>query len=115
MYSIYDVNIILSEPTAAQLIPGTPQNIQAIAIKETSALITWDLPVDNGADIIGFVVSYGPMYDPTANTQRVGLNPMEYELSGLETDTQYSVYVTAYNREGQSYYPAEVEFWTVSG
>ena len=54
------------------------------------------------------------MNDPTANTMRIDLNPTEHDLTGLQTDIQYSVYVTAYNRDGQSS-PAEVEFWTGRG
>ncbi len=95
-------------------IPEMPQNLRATSVTEISARLMWEKPIDNGGDIVGYAIAYGPMDDPTANTQTVNPTPTSFDLYGLQTDIQYSVYVTAYNQKGQSL-PAEVEFWTSSG
>ena len=104
------------EPTEPQLllIPNKPENLQATSITEISTRLIWEKPIDNGAEITGYALSFGPVYNPTANTQTLPSSPMQFDLYGLQKNVQYSVYVTAYNRNGQSL-PAEIEFWTSSG
>ncbi|XP_072021130.1 fibronectin-like [Amphiura filiformis] len=104
------------EPTAPEVpkIPNTPQNLRATSITEISARLIWEKPIGNGADITGYVLSYGPMNDPVANTQTLPVSPTQFDLYGLQTDVRFNVYVTAYNRKGQSN-PADIEFTTSSG
>ena len=86
-------------PAADPIIPEAPQNL-ATEPMTTSATVSWDAPVDNGAEITGYKLAYGTSDNPTANTATVGPSPTQTVLEGLMGNTQYSVSVVAYNADG---------------
>ncbi|XP_072020636.1 neogenin-like isoform X2 [Amphiura filiformis] len=101
--------VVAPEPVAAT-IPESPQNL-AVDVRGTTASLSWSPPADNGAEVIGYVVSYGPADNARENVFTLRPDPTRTDLEGLNTNVQYMVTITAYNTNGQSY-PATFEFST---
>ena len=80
----------------------------------TSATVSWDAPVDNGAEITGYKLAYGTSDNPTANTATVDPRPTQTVLEGLASNSQYRVFVVAYSTDGESR-PVSIGFQTAEG
>ena len=98
-------------PTEAPTLPNSPQNLVADA-QAHSARVIWDEPRDNGVPVLGYIITYGPRENPEENILSVDIHPRVTELTGLMSNVQYRLTMTAFNTEGTSI-PAILDFFTI--
>ena len=80
----------------------------------TSATVSWDAPIDNGAVITGYKLAYGTSDNPTTFTVTLDPNPRRANLEDLTSNTEYRVSLKAYNADGDSR-PISIGFQTKEG
>ncbi len=85
----------------APLLPEAPQNLAADPLM-TSATISWNAPPDNGAEIMGYRLTYGTLDNPKTNTLTFKRSKTETIVDGLESNTDYLVSLVAFNDDGES-------------
>ena len=118
------VPAVTNESTVAPTAPGAPENPAAEAGGDTSIVVTWDPPADNGGRAIAsYRIEYSEDVDPLVWQELVAAHaPMEngrivtrYEHPGLEPATTRHYRVRAKNAVGDGAWSASVEAETTSG
>ena len=70
--------------------------------------------MENGAEMTGYVLAYGPIENRGENMLQLDLSPTEKSLEGLTPSTAYYASLTSYNSNGQSA-PVSLDFTTLEG
>lgn len=86
-------------------VPTAPQNVTYANIKEDSATISWEAPANaNGSEVTKYILYNGDKKVGESTTT-------SYNLTGLTSNTNYTIKVVAVNAIGEST-PATVDFAT---
>ena len=93
-------------------VPGSPTNIRAYATSPTSIKVDWDPPEAHN----GPITKYKLYYYPVGATKEidVDVNGRQHVLDSLQTFTEYSSRVVAYNNNGPGMSTEEVVARTYS-
>lgn len=103
--SEFYVNVNLTERKISDLIPKKLPNIvqcRAFPLGSRALLIRWDLPLDD-TDHLGYNISYkvfndSDLHEREPKIQDPYLN--QTKLTGLQPNTNYQLYITAYTSNG---------------
>ncbi|KAM3615929.1 uncharacterized protein V6R79_009853 [Siganus canaliculatus] len=92
--------------------PNPPKIEGALQRKGNSLKVSWVKQDDGGSPILHYLIRYKPLQAPDWKPEiRLPSGSEHVVLSGLEWDTEYSVYVVAENQKGKSK-PATMSFRT---
>lgn len=83
--------------------PGPVMNLEATDIKQTSVMLTWNPPENNGgSEVIHYIVEKREIDRKTWATVKTELQPdkIPVKVSGLTPGTEYYFRVTAVNEYG---------------
>jgi DNA-binding beta-propeller fold protein YncE len=95
-------------------VPFPPTNLSVSALGPTELTLNWSPPAtDDGAPITQYVLHYAPFNGGPAAILGVGIE-LGAVLPGLDSGTNYSVYVTATNAVGDSHASAAVHATTTT-
>uniref|UniRef100_A0A452U890 Immunoglobulin superfamily DCC subclass member 3 n=1 Tax=Ursus maritimus TaxID=29073 RepID=A0A452U890_URSMA len=88
----------------AEGLPGPPLNVQAVSVSSTAVRVSWDEPLVNTKEIIGYVLHIRKAADPPEleYQEAVSKSTFQHLVSDLEPSTAYSFYVKAYTPRGAS-------------
>lgn len=100
------------------LLPSQPIDLMVTTVHHTWALLTWKAPIKRSSTVTKYVVSWKVRDeisfgdDDVVKTEIATSSP--YLLDQLKPDTQYEVWLTAYNKYGASQDSIKVDFYTKS-
>ncbi|XP_028679098.1 immunoglobulin superfamily DCC subclass member 3 isoform X2 [Erpetoichthys calabaricus] len=85
-------------------LPGPPQDVRAVAVSATTIQVSWNEPLHNTQDIIGYVLHIRRTTDPfeMEYQEAVGKGTLQQLVGDLEPSSSYSFYVKAYSSRGAS-------------
>ncbi|XP_072594925.1 immunoglobulin superfamily DCC subclass member 3 isoform X1 [Vulpes vulpes] len=88
----------------AEGLPGPPLNVQAVSVSSTEVRVSWNEPLVNTKEIIGYVLHIRKAADPPELEYQEALSKSTFQhlLSDLEPSTAYSFYIKAYTSRGAS-------------
>nr|XP_060474236.1 immunoglobulin superfamily DCC subclass member 3 isoform X5 [Panthera onca] len=88
----------------AEGLPGPPLNVQAVSLSPTEVRVSWNEPLVNTKEIIGYVLHIRKAADPPEleYQEAVSKNTFQHLVSDLEPSTAYSFYIKAYTPRGAS-------------
>lgn len=88
----------------AEGLPGPPLNVQAVSVSPTEVQVSWDEPLVNTKEIIGYVLHIRKAADPPEleYQEAVSKSTFQHLVSDLEPSTAYSFYIKAYTPRGAS-------------
>nr|XP_055175551.1 immunoglobulin superfamily DCC subclass member 3 isoform X2 [Nyctereutes procyonoides] len=88
----------------AEGLPGPPLNVQAVSVSSTEVRVSWNEPLVNTKEIIGYVLHIRKAADPPELEYQEALSKSTFQhlLSDLEPSTAYSFYIKAYTTRGAS-------------
>lgn len=92
------LEVINTPPPTA---PGAPTHVRAQARGVGAATVSWTVPVDGGANMIGYTVTSSPGGITATIPVEPGV-PTSVDVRGLEYGTEYTFTVTATNGVGTS-------------
>lgn len=90
------------------LVPdGAPQNFSGESLSETSVLLEWDLPAKHLQN--GEIVMYQLLYRKLAANieEELNVTGLQYEVKGLEMNTDYVFRIRAFTSVGPGPWSAE--------
>lgn len=93
-------------------VPGSPENLQAIAKSPTSIQVQWNSPDQKNGPIQKYKLYY--MEAGTSEEHEIITSDTKYTLYGLKKFTDYSFWVVAYNQNGPGLNTEEVTARTFS-
>ncbi|XP_055372235.1 tyrosine-protein phosphatase Lar isoform X2 [Condylostylus longicornis] len=103
-------------------VPGDPQNVQVTALNSTSIHVIWEPPLEK--DRNGIIRGYHIHVQETRDEGKGFLNEplkfdvveaLEYNVTGLQPDTKYTVQVAALTRKGDGDRSPQVQVKTPGG
>ncbi|XP_039629483.1 immunoglobulin superfamily DCC subclass member 3 isoform X2 [Polypterus senegalus] len=85
-------------------LPGPPQDVRAVAVSANTIQVSWNEPLHNTQDIIGYVLHIRRTTDPfeMEYQEAVGKGTFQQLVGDLEPSSSYSFYVKAYSSRGAS-------------
>ncbi|XP_016063995.1 PREDICTED: immunoglobulin superfamily DCC subclass member 3 [Miniopterus natalensis] len=88
----------------AEGLPGPPINVRAVSISSTEVRVSWNEPLVNTKEIIGYVLHIRKAADPPEleYQEAVSKSTFQHLVSDLEPSTAYSFYIKAYTPRGAS-------------
>ncbi|XP_059036805.1 immunoglobulin superfamily DCC subclass member 3 isoform X3 [Mustela lutreola] len=88
----------------AEGLPGPPLNVQAVSVSSTEVRVSWNEPLVNTKEIIGYVLHIRKAADPPEleYQEAVSKSTFQHLVSDLEPSTAYSFYIKAYTPRGAS-------------
>ncbi|ELK24852.1 Immunoglobulin superfamily DCC subclass member 3 [Myotis davidii] len=88
----------------AEGLPGPPINVRAVSISPTVVRVSWNEPLLNTKEIIGYVLHIRKAADPPEleYQEAVSKGTFQHLVSDLEPSTAYSFYIKAYTPRGAS-------------
>ncbi|KAG8506206.1 Immunoglobulin superfamily DCC subclass member 3 [Galemys pyrenaicus] len=88
----------------AEGLPGPPLNVQAVSVSSTEVRVSWNEPLVNTKEIIGYVLHIRKAADPPEleYQEAVSKSTLQHLVSDLEPSTVYSFYIKAYTPRGAS-------------
>ncbi|XP_023613586.1 immunoglobulin superfamily DCC subclass member 3 [Myotis lucifugus] len=88
----------------AEGLPGPPINVRAVSISPTEVRVSWNEPLANTNEIIGYVLHIRKAADPPEleYQEAVSKGTFQHLVSDLEPSTAYSFYIKAYTPRGAS-------------
>ncbi|KAF5925348.1 hypothetical protein HPG69_001792 [Diceros bicornis minor] len=88
----------------AEGLPGPPLNVRAVSVSSTEVRVSWDEPLVNTKEIIGYVLHIRKAADPLEleYQEAVSKSTFQHLVSDLEPSTAYSFYIKAYTPRGAS-------------
>ncbi|XP_053784542.1 immunoglobulin superfamily DCC subclass member 3 isoform X2 [Desmodus rotundus] len=88
----------------AEGLPGPPINVRAVSVSSTDVRVSWNEPLVNTKEIIGYVLHIRKATDPPEleYQEAVSKSTFQHLVSGLEPSTAYSFYIKAYTPRGAS-------------
>lgn len=95
------------------LVPdGAPQNFSGESLSETSVLLEWDLPAKHLQN--GEIVMYQLLYRKLAANieEELNVTGLQYEVKGLEMNTDYVFRIRAFTSVGPGPWSAEYRHHT---
>lgn len=98
------------------LLPSQPMDLMVTTIHHTWALLAWKPPIKRASTVSKYVVSWKVRDeisfgdDDVVKTEIAANSP--YLLDQLKPDTQYEVWVTAFNKYGSSQDSIKIDFFT---
>jgi hypothetical protein len=102
-------------PTASGTTPGSPTDLVFTpSTEKTSIDLSWTAPEsDGGSPITEYSIRYTPYGSTTETIELTGSTSTSYTISGLPTNTYFSVDVAAVNANGTGTYSDVTEAYTV--
>uniref|UniRef100_A0A8C5MFW8 Immunoglobulin superfamily DCC subclass member 3 n=1 Tax=Leptobrachium leishanense TaxID=445787 RepID=A0A8C5MFW8_9ANUR len=94
----------------AEGLPGPPQDVVATTVSSTSIQVSWNEPLENTQEIIGYVVHIRKHADPVQMEyqEAVSKDTFQQVVTDLEPSNMYSFYIKAYTSRGASKASASV-------
>ncbi|XP_072820014.1 immunoglobulin superfamily DCC subclass member 3 [Vicugna pacos] len=88
----------------AEGLPGPPLNVRAVSVSSTEVRVSWNEPLVNTKEIIGYVLHIRKAADPPEleYQEAVSKSTFQHLVSDLEPSTAYSFYIKAYTPRGAS-------------
>uniref|UniRef100_H0V8H7 Immunoglobulin superfamily DCC subclass member 3 n=1 Tax=Cavia porcellus TaxID=10141 RepID=H0V8H7_CAVPO len=88
----------------AEGLPGPPRNVRAASVSSTEVRVSWNEPLVNTKEIIGYVLHIRKAADPPEleYQEAVSKSTFQHLVSDLEPSTAYSFYIKAYTPRGAS-------------
>jgi len=94
-------------------VPGPPQEVEARATSSFSILISWDPPSGNNGNILKYKLYYR-QGDASLDRDISITDATQYHLTDLREFTEYSFWVSAFNKNGEGTYSEEITVRTHS-
>ena len=117
-----DVPAVTNSSTVQPVVPGAPRNLETEAPDDTTIVLTWDPPADNGGRVVAsYRIEYSEDVSPRVwqalveehDESEDGAIVTRYEDSGLESGATRHYRVRAKNSVGDGAWSDEVEGVTV--
>ncbi|KAK1339149.1 hypothetical protein QTO34_019823 [Cnephaeus nilssonii] len=88
----------------AEGLPGPPINVRAVSVSSTEVRVSWNEPLVNTKEIIGYVLHIRRAADPPEleYQEAVSKGTFQHLVGDLEPSTAYSFYIKAYTPRGAS-------------
>uniref|UniRef100_A0A803YLS3 Immunoglobulin superfamily DCC subclass member 3 n=1 Tax=Meleagris gallopavo TaxID=9103 RepID=A0A803YLS3_MELGA len=88
----------------AEGLPGPPQSVRAETVSATTIQVSWEEPLQNTKEIIGYVLHIRKAADPVEMEYQEAVSKSTFQqlVTDLEPSTSYSFYIKAYTSRGAS-------------
>ncbi|OXB68976.1 hypothetical protein ASZ78_003445 [Callipepla squamata] len=88
----------------AEGLPGPPQSVRAETVSATTIQVSWEEPLQNTKEIIGYVLHIRKAADPVEMEYQEAVSKSTFQqlVTDLEPSTSYSFYIKAYTSQGAS-------------
>ncbi|XP_069654690.1 immunoglobulin superfamily DCC subclass member 3 [Haliaeetus albicilla] len=85
-------------------LPGPPQSVKAETVSATTIQVSWEEPLQNTKEIIGYVLHIRKAADPVEMEYQEAVSKSTFQqlVTDLEPSTSYSFYIKAYTSRGAS-------------
>ncbi|OWK59371.1 Immunoglobulin superfamily DCC subclass member 3 [Lonchura striata] len=85
-------------------LPSPPQGVRAETVSATTIQVSWEKPLQNTKEIIGYVLHIRKAADPVEMEYQEAVSKSTFQqlVTDLEPSTSYSFYIKAYTSRGAS-------------
>lgn len=88
----------------AEGLPGPPRDVKTTALSATAIQVSWNKPLQNTRDVIGYVLHIRKTADPVEMEyqEAVSKSTLQQVVTDLEASTSYTFHIKAYTSRGAS-------------